>query len=82
MCELVGNADLLSDHFDGKQSREYVDLLLTCQSSPSLIIVALRSSEVRRLLLDFYPYIVALTHWVCFIFFLGELLLFWRPVLV
>ena len=28
MCELVGKADLLSDHVDGKQYREYVDLLL------------------------------------------------------
>ena len=27
--ESVGKADLLSDHFDGKQSRETVDLLLT-----------------------------------------------------
>ena len=30
MCESVGKADLLSDHFDGKQSRESVDLPLTC----------------------------------------------------
>ena len=28
-CESVG-ADLLSDYFDGKQSRESVDLLLIC----------------------------------------------------
>ena len=28
MCETVGKADLLSDHFDGKQSRESVDLPL------------------------------------------------------
>ena len=26
VCESVGKADLLSDHFDGKQSRESVDL--------------------------------------------------------
>ena len=52
MCELVGKADLILDHFDSKQSREAVDLLLTCQPSPSLTTFAFRSSEVRRLLLD------------------------------
>ena len=31
VCESVGKADLLSDHFDSKQSREAVDL-------PSLVI--------------------------------------------
>ena len=30
LCESVGKADLLSDHFDSKQSREAVDLPLTC----------------------------------------------------
>ena len=30
VCESVGNADLLSGHFDSKQSREAVDLPLTC----------------------------------------------------
>ena len=30
MCESVGKADLLSDHFDSKQSREFVDLPVTC----------------------------------------------------
>ena len=29
VCESVGKADLLSDHFDSKQSRESVDLLVT-----------------------------------------------------
>ena len=29
----VGKADMLSDHFDSKQSREAVDLLLTCHPS-------------------------------------------------
>ena len=29
-------SDLLSDHFDGKQSRESVDLPLACHSSPRL----------------------------------------------
>ena len=54
--ESVGKADLLSDHFDGKQSRESVDLPLTCHPSPSLTSFAFRSSEVRRLLLDLDPY--------------------------
>ena len=56
MCESVGKADLLSDHFDGKQSSESVDLLLTCYPSPSLTSFAFRSSEVRRPLLDLDPY--------------------------
>ena len=56
MCESVGKADLLSDHFDGKQSRKSVDLPLTCHPSPSLTFFAFRSSEVRRLLLYLDPY--------------------------
>ena len=36
VCESVGKADLLSDHFDSKQSREAVDLPLTRRPSPSL----------------------------------------------
>ena len=51
-----GKADLLSDHFDSKQSREAVALQLTCHPSPSLTTSAFRSSEVRRLLLDLDPY--------------------------
>ena len=56
VCESVGKPDLLSDHFDSKQSREAVDLHLTCHPSPSLTADAFRSSEVRRLLLDLDPY--------------------------
>ena len=48
-------ADLLSDHFDSKQSWEAVDLLLTCHPSPSLT-TAFRSREVCRLFLDLDPY--------------------------
>ena len=48
----VGKADLLSDHFDGKQFRESVDLPLPCHPSTSLTSFAFRSSEVWRLLLD------------------------------
>ena len=37
VCESVGNADLLSDHFDSKQSWEAVDLPLICNPSPTLL---------------------------------------------
>ena len=40
VCESIGKADLLSDHFVSKQSREAVDLPLTCHPSPSLAIFA------------------------------------------
>ena len=56
VCESVGKADLLSDHFDSKQSLAAVDLLLTCHPSPSLTTFAFRSREVRHLLLDLDPY--------------------------
>ena len=56
VCESVGKADLLSDHFDSKQSGEAVDLPLTCHPSPSFTTFAFRSSEVRRLLLELDPY--------------------------
>ena len=56
VCESVGKADLLSDHFDSKQFRDPVDLLLTCHPPPSRTTFSLRSSEVRHLLLDLDPY--------------------------
>ena len=56
VCESVGKADLLSDHFDSMQSRESLDLLVSSHPSPSLITFAFRSSEVKRLLLDLDPY--------------------------
>ena len=56
VCVSVGKADLLSDHFDSNQSREAVDLPLTCHPPPSLTTFAFRSSEVIRLLLDLDPY--------------------------
>ena len=49
VCESAGKADLLSDHFDGKQSRTSVDLPLTCHPSPCLTSIAFRLSEVRHL---------------------------------
>ena len=42
--------------FDSKQSREAVDLPITCYPSPSLTTFAFRSSEVRLILLDLDPY--------------------------
>ena len=80
VCESVGKADL-SDHFDSKQSREAVDLPLTCHPSPSLTTFAYRSSEVRRLLLDLDPY-GGTDPWVCFLFFLRELRMLWPSILV
>ena len=42
VCDSVGKADLLSDHFDSKQSREAVDLPLTCHPYPSFTTFAFR----------------------------------------
>ena len=40
VCESVVKADLLSDHFDSKQSKESVDLPLTWHPSPRLATFA------------------------------------------
>ena len=56
VCESIGNADLLSDHFESKQSREAVGPWFTCFPSPSLTTFTFRSREVRWLLLDLVPY--------------------------
>ena len=56
VCGPVGKVDLLSDQFESKQSSEYVHLLVTCHPPPSLITFAIRSSEVKRLLLNLDPY--------------------------
>ena len=48
VCESVGKADLLSDNFDIKQSKESLDLPLTCHPSPCPITFAFRSSELIR----------------------------------
>ena len=56
VCESVGKADLLSAHFDGKQSRDPVDRPSTCHPSPSLTTFVFRSQEVKRLLLDLVSY--------------------------
>ena len=47
VCESVGKADLLSDHFDRMQPRESVDLPLTCHPSSRLTILPLPSGRVR-----------------------------------
>ena len=56
VCKSVGKAYMLSDHFDGKQSRESVNLPLTCHPSPNLTSFAFWSNEVMHLLLDLDPY--------------------------
>ena len=43
--ESVGKADMLSAHFDGKQSRDPVDLPSTCHPSPSLTTFAFTGDE-------------------------------------
>ena len=40
VCKSVGKVDLLSDHFDSKQSKEAVDLPVTCHPSVSLTTFA------------------------------------------
>ena len=77
--EPVGKAYLLLDHCDSKQSREAVDLPLTCHLSPSLTTFAFRSSEVRRLLLDLDPY-GGTDPLGMFPLFLKSLLMLWPPV--
>ena len=47
VCESVGKVDMLSAHFDGKQSGDPLDLPSTCHLSPSLTIFAFRSWEVK-----------------------------------
>ena len=56
MGRLSSMSDLPSDNFDSTLSRGSVNLPLTCHQSKSLITFALRSSEVKHLLLDLDPY--------------------------
>ena len=56
VCESVGKADVLSAHFDGKQSRDPVDLPSTCHPSRRLTTFAFMSREVKLLLLDLDSY--------------------------
>ena len=56
VCESVGKADMLSAHFDGKQSSDPVDLPFTCHPFPSLTTFIFRSLEVEWLLPDLDSY--------------------------
>ena len=56
LWESVRKADLLWDYFGSKQSREAVDLPITCHPSPRLTTFEFQSSEVKRLLLELDPY--------------------------
>ena len=56
VCESVWKADMLSAHFDGKQSRDPVDLPSTCHPFPCGTTIAFRSREVKRLLPDLDSY--------------------------
>ena len=56
VCESVKKADMLSANFDGKKSRDPVDLPSTCHPSPSLTTFAFRSLVVKRILLDLDSY--------------------------
>ena len=67
VCESVAKADLLSDYFHSKQSRDAVNPPLTCQQFPSLTTFVFRLSEVRCLLLD-WTLVVAHPHWYVFSF--------------
>ena len=49
VCESVGKADLLSNHFDGRQFRESVDLPFTYHPSPRLTCFAFRSRSQASL---------------------------------
>ena len=63
MCGSVGKADLLSDHFDSKQSREAVDLSLTCHPSPIVSPLLPSGRERSGVSCLTWTLMVALTHW-------------------
>ena len=76
VCESVCKADLMSDHFDSKQSREAVDLPLTnCIQVAHHVCIQVergQASLVRLVPLwwtDIFGYV----------FFLKELLMLWSP---
>ena len=45
-------AELLTEHFDGKQSRDSVALPLSCHPEPKFCSFVFKSREVERILLD------------------------------
>ena len=74
LWESVGKADLPSDHFDSKKSRESVDLPLTGHPSPCLS--TLPSGRVRSGVPCWtWTLMVALTRWLRFLIFLRDLLM-------
>ena len=77
VCKLFGKADLLSEHFDSEQSREAVNLPLTCHPSPSLPTFAFGLRKVWHLMLGFNPY--GGIDPLCVSHFLSELLMLWQP---
>ena len=76
VCESGGKADLLTNNFDGKQSRESIFLPLTCHQPHLPPLFAFRSSEVRRLLSYLDPY-GGTDPLGVFPLFLRELPMFW-----
>ena len=74
----VAKADLLMNHFDGKQSQRVLDLPASCTPAPSFCSFAFRSSEVLKLLsgLDDYGGSDSLGFSPCFIV---KLRIFWHP---
>ena len=80
VCMTVGKTDLLSDRFDGTQSRVSVDLPLTCHPSPRLTTFAFRSRS--GVSCSTWTLMWTPTNWVSFFFFLRELLMCWHFVLV
>ena len=47
VCDSVGKANLLSEHFDSNQTRDSVDLPSSCHTSSSLTIDAFTVDRVR-----------------------------------
>ena len=67
VCDLVVKADLLSDHFDSRHGRQ-----LICRSLAIRLIVLRLSPSCRErsgVSCQTWTLMVALTHWVFFIFF-------------
>ena len=69
VCESFDKADMLSNHFDGKQSRESVDLPLTCHPSQRLTTFAF-GRVISGVYCLTWTLMGASTHLVCFLFFL------------
>ena len=51
----TGKAELLGAWFDGKQSRDIVELPQTCHRRPAFCVIAFRAREVERYLKDLDP---------------------------